>query len=80
MTDAEFDRRVKALNLTSQALPAARAVLQGESVRAMARRYNVDPGHVSRLVARIRETELCPCCGQKKPALGGHQTEHMETG
>lgn len=65
MTPADFSARVAARNLTSEALPAARAVLvDGQSVNGAAREYGVDVGALHRLCVRIREANVCPTCGQ----------------
>lgn len=67
MTPSDFTRRVKALGLTSQCIPACRDVLvRGTSINKAAKAHGVDIPQTAKLVKRIRDTVLCECCGQPK--------------
>lgn len=66
MTPADFRRRVEALGTQSSYLGAAREVLvYGRSVNGQARKHGLDVGGLSRLCKRIRDAEICECCGQR---------------
>lgn len=65
MTADEFSRRVRALAIKSRATLAAYNVLHdGASINSQARECGVDVGYLSRLCSRIRNAQLCECCGQ----------------
>lgn len=67
LTTEEFNRRVRALGINSQALGAAKDVLvAGDGYRWAAKSHHVDPGNLHRLVDRIRDTRICPTCGQAR--------------
>lgn len=65
MTSDDFSRRVSAARLSGRAVEAARLVLvDGRGVREAAREIGVDVSIVSRVVVRLRDLEVCRCCGQ----------------
>jgi hypothetical protein len=75
MRETEFQLLVRALSASSGVDPksksakGARLVLvNGFSRNAAAKKARVDVAAVSRMVARIQDTSLCPCCGQPRPS------------
>jgi len=65
MTPIEFDKRVKALQISSKATASAYKVLvKGWSYRVAAEFTGSQVSAVHRLVKRIEQVRICRCCGQ----------------
>lgn len=64
LSGEDFDRIVEALKLDSPSIPACRLVLvKGQSINSAARKCDVDPGAVHRMLKKIPRI-LCRECGQ----------------
>jgi DNA-binding phage protein len=65
MKAREFDSKAGALLQSEHLIAAARRVLvKGESMAGVARDERIDRAQLSRAVKKLREREVCPCCGQ----------------
>ena len=82
MNAKEFKKRVEALQLTSIAIPAARAILvDGGTYRQVAKKFEVDMALLFRLCQRIKTATFCETCGRpfgpKKKGASMSLTRHL---
>lgn len=65
MTSEEFITRIALTGLTGRVVVAARAVLvDGEIAYRVAKSIDIDQGHLSRTLKRLRTMQVCSQCGQ----------------